>query len=511
MAVIWYVPLLLKDIFPINPSQARLNETGKEAGEEPTDHDDVIDLVAEARRRIGDFATVDWIRFAPDLVRGVEDTLRQLEPGRSLGSLRGSLFNSGIPDSPESAEPPPDSAVPSPSETLSVPGMSRSSSSGSSAAHPPQPTSIPPGQAAAKTERPIRESARRKVSQPKPSLLVTPPSASVSMPPPGRTSPGRTSPVRISPTSTPAAPVLAPSPTHLAPAGSSLSTLPSNTQDRPAVGAEKAPTVLMGERPPRHLWRAVSSVSCILIDPLGSSLSFQCRRCQDKRVRCVPTSEDTFPYGACYHCTVQKVDCVRDLPTDVASEAAMRHRTVDYHAPPGSPPAAATYTIPLLPNLFHFMPEAVPLYGNRNAPLRELLHWYEEIYSSRREVLDSRAAHDAAIARKAADKKAYDASCSMERTARDRVHRADARCLKANGSYSELSALVFLKDKAVSDPAAVKVLHKKRKARTQARSSSDPKGKGKNRMVDIVNIDDELEEAGERSGSGEEDVMDLGQ
>jgi hypothetical protein len=137
----------------------------------------VIDLVAEARRRIGDFATADWILFAPDLVRGVEDTLRQLDPGQSLGSLRESLFNSGTLDSPEIAEPPPESAVPSPSETLSVPGMSCSSSSESSAAQPAQPTSVSSAQAAVKRERPIWESARRKVSQPSPSLLVTPPAA----------------------------------------------------------------------------------------------------------------------------------------------------------------------------------------------------------------------------------------------------------------------------------------------------------------------------------------------
>ena len=413
--------VMLKSLFPTNASQVRVTETGKAAGEEPTDHDDVIDLVAEACRRIGDFATVDWILFAPDLVRGVEDTLRQLDPGQSLGSLRGSMFNSGTPDSPDSAEPPPELAVPSPSETLSVPGMSRSSSSGSSAAQPPQPTSVSPAQAGVKRERPIQESARRKVSQPSPSLLVMPPASSVSMPPPLRTSPGR-----VSPTSTSAGPVLVPSPIHLAPVASSSSTPSSKTQDGPAVAPEDEPSFVMGERPARHLWKAVSFFFYVFIDALGSSLSFQCERCSLKRIRCVPTADDTFPYGACYHCKVLGCECVNDFIPDAASEAAIRDATVDYHAPPGFPPTSTTHTIPFPPTLFHFSPEAVPLYGNKDAPLRDLLFWYEEIFHSRRESQDSRTAHDAAVACKAADKKAYEASCAMERTARDRVYRADS-------------------------------------------------------------------------------------
>jgi hypothetical protein len=52
-------------------------------------------------------------------------------------------------------------------------------------------------------------------------------------------------------------------------------------------------------------------------------------------------------------------------------------------------------------------------------------------------------------------------------------------------------------------------LEKKRKARANAHK--DPKGKRKMEIVDLIDIDEELEQAGEQSGSGKEDAMDMGQ
>ena len=197
------------------------------------------------------------------------------------------------------------------------------------------------------------------------------------------------------------------------------------------------------------------------------------------------------------------------LAHPVASGSTVRHRTVDYHAPPESPPASQTHTIPIPPNLFHFVPKEVPLYGNKDAPIRELLLWYEEIFASRSESLDSRAAHDAAIAARASAKKAYEATGAFERSARDRVMRADRRCLRANGAYTELQGRVYVKDKGVSDPVGVKNMRKRRDERVKARTAaSGSKGKGKERAIE-VDIDEEIALAEEVYGSGGEDHMDL--
>jgi hypothetical protein len=182
---------------------------------------------------------------------------------------------------------------------------------------------------------------------------------------------------------------------------------------------------------------------------------------------------------------------------------------VNYHAPPGSPPASQTHTIPIPANIFHFVPKDVPLYGNKDAPLRELLLWYEEISASRQECVDSRAAHDAAIAARASAKKAYEATGVFERSARDRVMRADRRCIRANGAYADLSGFVYMKDKGVSDPAGVDNMRKRRNERVKARTApSGSKGKGKERAID-VDIDEEIALAEEVYGSGGEDQMDL--
>ena len=540
-------------IFP----EVRVIDAGKAVGEEPTDNDQIIEMVADARRRIGDYSTVEWIGLAPDLVRGLEDTLRRLEDGQTLGSVGGNIFARGVPDSPDSAEPPPQSTAPSPADSLLVPGLSRSSSSGSSAPQGRKQASRSP--AAVQFERPVRERPHLEASQPAPSFSVTPPPASVSLP-----APVRGSPMGTSPTSTSPGAILAPSQSQVAQAvtssagpivqdpSASTTSVPSSafTFSAPpthAASSSAVPTVAaeatvdetsggISRKSTRRKLRAVSFhffYTCPWTDP-----SFQCKRCREKRVRCTPSSEDVNPIPPCTACVAFGIPCLREDPAEGSGdatqrqpradisgertrrsgqppplppgEAVQRHRTTDYSAPPGSPPAGSAPTVPYPPDLFHHVARDVPLYGNKDAPLRDLLFWYEEVTTSRRESVDSRAVHEAAIAAMNAAKRAFDASVIIEGNARDRVHRADKRCRRANVSYADMSSRVFLKDKGVSDPAGVEALRKRRNTRVKARSLPDPKGKGKERAIDI-DIDEELEAAREEFGSGgeEQDNMEL--
>ena len=239
-------------------------------------------------------------------------------------------------------------------------------------------------------------------------------------------------------------------------------------------------------------------------------------------MHCTPSSEDVNPIPPCTTCIALGIPCLREDPaegsgdttqcqprTDISDECTRRsgqpppllpgeamqcHRTMDYSAPPGSPPEGSAPTVPYPPDLFHHVAQDVPLYGNKEAPLRDLLFWYKEITTSRRESVDSRAVHEATIAAMNAAKRAFNASVIIEGNARDRVHRADKHCQRANIFYADISSHVFLKDKGVSDLAGVEALRKRRNTRVKARLLPDPKGKGKERAINI-DIDEELEAA----------------
>lgn len=59
---------------------------GTQLGVVPTEQPPVQDLLDRVRTEMITFATAEWVNLAPDVVSGLEDTVRELQPGITLGA-----------------------------------------------------------------------------------------------------------------------------------------------------------------------------------------------------------------------------------------------------------------------------------------------------------------------------------------------------------------------------------------------------------------------------------------
>ena len=143
-----------------DPLQSHLSDRGDAVGIDPAEDTEVRALLGDARSATINFATAEWIDLSPDLVIGLERSLRELAPGEMLGS----------------AFPP----APSASSRLSgipVPPISRNSSSSSGV--PRSTSSAPTGRPGHQAVRSHPRARFLEARQSSPGAAAPPPASAV--------------------------------------------------------------------------------------------------------------------------------------------------------------------------------------------------------------------------------------------------------------------------------------------------------------------------------------------
>lgn len=236
-------------------------------------------MVSLARDRLISFFTSDWLELAPDVVSGVESSVRVLSPGVSIGEARPSLqlavprahssaSNSSAESSP--VAPPPISATPSPSS-----GNDADRSPGS--------------HANSTTPRPAREAKRVTFRTEKAASAgdSPPPSTpSVDL----RSIVGSRRASRVAATAV-SAPVT----------GASTASTPASTASVPAQATAGVST--------RSSKRRAAGESSQVSRPTNWSA---CSRCKMIKKGCSPSLDADPPYSACTLCVRNGDVCIRD-------------------------------------------------------------------------------------------------------------------------------------------------------------------------------------------------------
>lgn len=128
-------------------------------------------------------------------------------------------------------------------------------------------------------------------------------------------------------------------------------------------------------------------------------------------------------------------------------------------------------------------PQDLPLYGNDDAPLQDLIVRYYEIFVSRGECITSRSAYDAAVAAMEAARLVYEDAKVVVEAAKQRVLFADRRRSIASSSYAHMITPLYIDDPANPEETEVG------KSRKRHRRMSGGKGKGNERGGEIMELD----------------------
>lgn len=139
-----------------------------------------------------------------------------------------------------------------------------------------------------------------------------------------------------------------------------------------------------------------------------------------------------------------------------------------------------SYPIPL-PADIDDTPQDVPLYGNDDVPVRDLVGWYDIVHASRGECIVSRKAHERAIAAKETARLAFEESCADEERARQRVLYSDKRRKVSVDNYYRLVGFVFINDPKAPEETEVQVTQRRHRSKPYSRVKVNLKGKGKQR------------------------------
>jgi len=243
------------------------------------DDTELHSLLDDGRNLVIPFATSDWSKLSPDIVQGVDELVRGLAPGVTLGEAFPEFLPSAVPSSALAVSQPVLAAAPSASSSsasapspVMAPPMSSEPSTGSSNAGPSAPESDPA--ITARPLRPLPRATHRQVGA----------SSSEDAP-----LPLSTASATVSRTAVPPRPirVVVPSvPVPSAPVVDSASTAASTraAKKRAAAG------------PP------VESL------PAGW---ISCTRCRRQKKGCHPAKEADPPFSSCELCLKSKVACTR--------------------------------------------------------------------------------------------------------------------------------------------------------------------------------------------------------
>ena len=221
---------------------------------------EVQDLIDFARESVVPFATSEWLTRAPTFVESLEETVRGLRPGETLGEVFAAMSSAA------------------PRVTISEPLPVDPMSSASSPADPPPPSPSSGGSGSpylnldlGLATRPIRGLPRSPSVAPS-SVVITPP---VVLPSPSQPLPAIAA----------ASPASGSRPSSSAAAASSSSSHPLTRSSRKRYAAEDS----------EDKWSA-------------------CADCSRQKKKCVPaTSVNPLDYP-CTACTRKKIECVRPEP-----------------------------------------------------------------------------------------------------------------------------------------------------------------------------------------------------
>ena len=388
------------------------------------------------------FATSEWLEIVPALLISVENLVKRLKPGVTVGEAYPHLRGNRSLEAPSPVLSPSQASTPS---SAAAPPSSSAPSTDSGAARPSPRVSDAGG--ATRPTRPLPRSGHRWVGD-------TPP-ASVRFVIPSRS--------RIAASTSSSDAGAAP------PFSSAATIVPSASSSRPAVRSTTASATAPAVSSGRSTRKRSSTVVSPTPRPDGLPA---CSRCRQKRRRCDLPSGATPPFVTCCHCLKDRATCdigqagkagasflllflfLPDFSGSAPAPPRPRRRQksppirVDSPVAPvqeESPPVLAfdqiKLPVPVPPDSSDRLPvepPPLPERGSASAPLDELIAWRAEIYAAARERTSAATNHR--IARVALDSaiSIYGGAKVDEQVAVHRIEVAERRYKLAWTRYHSL-------------------------------------------------------------------------